>query len=124
MTTDDLVGIILFAAVVAVLSFSQWMKARGHDEGTLSRRDVRAPGLGRTKYLNDDEAWQLGNATARPLWTWVAWVGVAGLVLMVATLFFWQSAAWWVIVGTFALQVVLMAYNTYRMVRASGGMQD
>ncbi len=124
MTTEDWMGIILLATAIVAVTFSQYLLASGHDRGTLSRRDARGLLLGRTKYLNDDEAWELGNAAARPLRTWIIRVGIAGLALGVAALFLWPGLAWWFIVGTLGLQVALMLINTVRTVRASGGMRD
>ena len=80
--------------------------------------------MGRTKYLNDDEAWEIGNTAARPLRTWIIRVGVVGLILGVAAVFLWPGVAWWLIVATLSLQVVLLVLNTVRAVRASGGMVD
>lgn len=124
MNTEDWMGFILLAASIVAVTFSQHLMARGHDRGTLHRRDAVAPGLGRTRYLNDDEAWEAGNAAARPLMTWIITVGIAGLVLAAATLFFWPGLARWLVAGTLGLQVALLVINTVRIVRASGGMVD
>lgn len=124
MNTEYWMGFLLLAAAVVAVSFSQFLMARGHDRGTLHRRDAVAPGLGRTRYLNDDEAWEAGNAAARPLMGWIIGVGVAGLLLAAAAVFFWPSLARWLVTGTLALQVVLLVLNTVRSVRASGGMVD
>lgn len=117
-------GVILLAATIIAVSFSQWMMARAHDQGTLHRRDARGLLLGRTKYLNDDVAWEIGNRVARPLQSWIMGIGVAGLILAAAAAFFWPAVAFWMLVGTAVLQVALLLLNTVRMVRASGGMQD
>lgn len=117
-------GFILLAAAIIAVSFSQWMMARSHDAGTLHRRDARGLLLGRTKYLNDDVAWEIGNRVARPMQSWIFGVGVAGLILAAAAAFFWPGLAWWLVLGTLGLQILLLLLNTVRMVRASGGMQD
>lgn len=124
MNTEDWMGFILLAASILAVTFSQVLTARGHDRGTLHRRDARRLLLGRTRYLNDDDAWETGNAAARPLMTWIIRVGIVGLVLGVATVFLSPGLAWWLIVGTLALQVALLVINTVRTVRASGGMVD
>ncbi|MDR7330720.1 hypothetical protein [Corynebacterium guangdongense] len=124
MNTEEWMGFILLAAAIVAVTFSQHLTARGHDRGTLHRRDARGLLLGRTRYLTEDAAWEAGNAAARPLMTWIIRLGIAGLALAVAALFFWPGLARWLAAGTLTLQVALWVINTVRLVRASGGMVD